>query len=744
MGRLHLISLRWRLLFLVALAIAPLVVMTIIVGVREREHALTGARQNLQRLVTLAAANEAQSIEGAMQILRDVSSVQATLGPAQQCNDLMKAILLKNPDYVNFGLIQLDGTVTCSAVKSSVPVNLADRAHFKRAISERRFIAGNYVFGRVVQKHTVNMTYPIIERGKVIAVLFAAIDLTELDKFIDDIKLPAGSVLWTLDSENSVISHRPDPLRWFGKKMPGASELIAHTQGEQSMLRDTDGVVRLYASARVGPPELSDYKVLIGVPEDQILFDARRDQRDTLIGLLVTVLLAGIAAWWGGELLIVRRVRLLASTANLIASGSLSTRTGLRYGSEEISELARALDEMAKSLERKDRQRDEAEAQLVAADKSKDEFLAMLAHELRNPLAPISAGAQLLQQTQKNNPTVARTANIIVRQVDHMTRLVDDLIDVSRVTRGLIKLDIKPVDLRIVVKEACEQIAPLIAKKEQVLTVAIPPEAFIVEGDKERLVQIAGNLINNAAKYTPNGGNVSVSLVREDANVKMTVDDNGIGMDPDLVPKVFDLFAQAERTADRSQGGLGLGLALVKNLVALHGGTVHAESAGTGLGSRFTVMLRRSNSFVDTMVSDAAGIDGSSAQCCLVVDDNVDAAQAIGMLLEAAGHTVVLAHTGMEGLALAAVHTPSVCLLDIGLPDIDGNELPALIRELPNMKMALIVAVTGYGQKEDRQRSSAAGFDQHLVKPVEMSALHAIIEKRYGAARNQSVDSNGA
>lgn len=727
MARFQLLSLRWRLLLLVALAIAPLIAMTIAVGVREREHALTSARDYLQRIANLAAANEAQSIEQAMQILRDLSSVHALLESKTKCDELLANILSKNTDYVNFGVIQLNGDVSCSAVPSSNKVNLGDRDHFKRAVGERRFIAGNYVFGRVVQKHTVNLTYPIIKDDVVVAVLFAALDLTELDKFVMDIKLPVGSVLWTLDEKGGVISRRPNPAEWLGKKAPGAMDLIGATRLHPSLHTDSDNVERLYASARVGASTLSNYTVIIGVPEDGILADARRDQRLALLGLLTTVVLAGIAAWWGGDVLIVRRVRSLASTANSIASGSLSTRTGVQYGKEEISDLARALDGMAQALEMRQNERDEAEASLVAADKRKDEFLAMLAHELRNPLAPISAGAQILLQTQKSNAVVARTATIIARQVGHMTGLVDDLLDVSRVTRGLVKLDLTDLDFRIIVNEAVEQVGPMISQKRQQLTVELPCQACFVSGDSKRLVQITANLLNNAAKYTNDGGSIRVALTCLNDGVTLTVSDNGIGMDPELVPRVFDLFAQAERTSDRTQGGLGIGLALVKTLVQLHDGTAKAESAGAGFGSTFTIELPHVHRPEAVERSGDDGVVRSTMHNCLVVDDNVDAAEMLAVFLQATGHQVSVAYTAAQALTLAKEVSPEVCLLDIGLPDFDGFELVRMLRGQPETAAAVMIAVTGYGRKEDRDKACAAGFDYYFVKPVDTAALSAVL-----------------
>ena len=722
-------SLRWRLLLLVGLAIAPMVAMTVAAGIQERGNALANARQNLQRLANLAAANEAQSLAGARQILRDLSSVSDLTTDTDKCNELLADILSKNTIYTNFGLIEMNGNVSCSAVPLAVPVNLGDRLHFKRAVEERSFIASRYVFGRVIQKHTINLTYPVIKRGQVVAVLFAAMDLTELDKFVADVKLPAGTLLWTLDDQGTVISRRPDSAAWLGKKASPTLHQVARSGSAPMIVQDLDGVERLYASAGVGQGELSDYRVLIGVPEMDFLATAEQDQRFVIIGLISTVLMAGLAAWFGGNILIVQRMRRLAITANLIASGSLATRTGMKYGNEEISELARSLDEMAEALQRKDAQRDESEAALVAADRRKDEFLAMLAHELRNPLAPISAGAEILKRSATADKSISQAAVIIARQAEHMTRLIDDLLDVSRVNRGFIELHNETLELGDIVNDAVEQVGPLIARKTQQLTLDVSQEPCRVRGDRKRLVQVVANLLNNAAKYTPVGGRISLIVGCTKDLVMLAVTDNGIGMAPDLLARAFDLFAQGERASDRADGGLGLGLALVKKLVGLHGGTVTAESDGVGQGSTLTLELPR-------VADDAVRHESESGTViapipagahCLVVDDNKDAAQMLSMYLEASGFEVTIAYSGEQGLLAACEKPPAFCLLDIGLPDIDGNELVGRLRILPEAASAVMIAISGYGRAEDRDRSLAAGFDHYFVKPVDIAALRGLL-----------------
>ncbi|RSZ56223.1 PAS domain S-box protein [Massilia atriviolacea] len=374
----------------------------------------------------------------------------------------------------------------------------------------------------------------------------------------------------------------------------------------------------------------------------------------------------------------------------------------------------------------------ESEERLRQADRRKDEFLAMLAHELRNPLAPISAAAELLQMARLDDERVRRTSQVIGRQVRHMTSLVDDLLDVSRVTRGMVELDNTPLDAHHIVADAVEQATPLIRARRHHLELHLTPEGAMMQGDRKRLVQVLANVLNNAAKYTPEGGNIRLRTDVRDAQVLIEVADDGIGMAPELVARAFDLFAQAERSSDRSSGGLGLGLALVRSLVELHHGTVTCESAGPGQGSRFTVCLPRLDLTQDRRpVAGAAAAGGLLKQAhslrIMVVDDNVDAAAMLAMLLEASGHQVSVEHDARRALARARDEVPQVLLLDIGLPDIDGNALARQLRADPCTAGAVLVAVTGYGQGKDREDSLAAGFDHHLVKPVDTTALAAIL-----------------
>ena len=372
-----------------------------------------------------------------------------------------------------------------------------------------------------------------------------------------------------------------------------------------------------------------------------------------------------------------------------------------------------------------------AEEALRQADRRKDEFLAMLAHELRNPLAPIAAAAELLDLGTLEPWRLAQVSDIIARQVRHMTGLINDLLDVSRVTRGLVRLENRVLDARSIAADAVEQVMPLTNARQQQLIVRVPAEPACVIGDPKRLVQVLTNLLNNAAKFTPAGGRIDLDLAAEGDRLKIAVTDDGVGLAPELTGHAFELFAQGERDLDRSQGGLGIGLALVRSLVELHGGTVEAHSDGIGKGSCFTVWLPMV--MCDPGAATANSGKGMTAGPpsdplkVLVVDDNADAAKMLAMFVESSGHKVVVEHDPIAALESAQVLLPDVCLLDIGLPGMDGNELARRLRAGRLTGKSVLVAVTGYGEDSVREQAFAAGFDHHLVKPVDPVRLNEIL-----------------
>jgi signal transduction histidine kinase len=381
-------------------------------------------------------------------------------------------------------------------------------------------------------------------------------------------------------------------------------------------------------------------------------------------------------------------------------------------------------------------ERARAEAALKEADRHKDEFLAVLAHELRNPLAPIRNAVEIMRRSALTDPQLSWSRDVIERQVKHLTRLVDDLLDVSRITRGNINLSRESVAVSTIVARAIETIQPLIAEQRHELIVEVTDESLEVEGDLTRLTQVLGNLLNNAAKYTDPGGSIAVSAHRANTDVEIRVRDNGIGIPPELLPRLFQLFTQVDGAAHRAQGGLGIGLALVRQLVQMHGGTVTAYSKGPGHGSEFLIRLplrvrvyREAAAALGTATVPHRDGVARKGHRILLADDNRDALDSLATLLQCDGHEVHTAADGAEALEVAAECHPDVVLLDIGMPKLDGYEVARRIRAEPWGKATILIALTGWGQDEDRRRSREVGFDSHLVKPLDPEALSTLLAR---------------
>jgi signal transduction histidine kinase len=401
----------------------------------------------------------------------------------------------------------------------------------------------------------------------------------------------------------------------------------------------------------------------------------------------------------------------------------------------ELYRKTRALEELNVELERRVASRTaELEATTAAlreADRRKDEFLAMLAHELRNPLAPIRTAVQLLRLKELPEAHSIRARDTIDRQVEHLVCLIDDLLDVSRITRGMITLQREAVPASAIVARAIEITRPAIDARRHELALDLADEPLTIEGDRTRLVQIVGNILHNATKFMDPGGRIVLRVARSGDAALITVQDQGMGIPADRIHRVFDLFTQVHRDGDGIQGGLGIGLALVRRLVEMHGGTVDARSEGPGRGTELRVRLPLATSALavqsDSPQAEAEPLPPQERRRILVADDNSDAAGALSLRLELAGHDVRTAHDGLEALALARAFQPEVVLLDLGMPSMDGYETARHLRRLSWGKQARLIALTGWGQQQDRIRTAEAGFDVHLVKPVsELDLFRAI------------------
>ena len=365
--------------------------------------------------------------------------------------------------------------------------------------------------------------------------------------------------------------------------------------------------------------------------------------------------------------------------------------------------------------------------QLAEADRQKNEFLAMLGHELRNPLAPIRNAIDILKMPSVPSSASKQALEIMDRQVHHLDRLVDDLLDVSRIVRGKIELHNEVIDLREPVRRACETALPAIEAREHQLSVHMSSAPVWVNGDLVRLSQVIANLLNNAAKYTDRAGSIVLAVVQTDQDAKVTIRDSGVGISPELLPRIFDVFVQGDRTPERSQAGLGIGLTVARRLVELHNGTVTGHSAGPGKGSEFVVTLPLARAPSATSLDEPSSgelEDRVSACKVLVVDDNRDGCESTAMGLRIRGYAVRCLHEGSSVLSTALQWRPDVIMLDIGLPGMSGLEVAAQLRQHSEFKRIALVALTGYGQEGDRQRSEQAGFDLHLTKPVGPRALH--------------------
>lgn len=422
-------------------------------------------------------------------------------------------------------------------------------------------------------------------------------------------------------------------------------------------------------------------------------------------------------------------------------------RIPMLFNAVRRQEQNRAVDEVAVMVV-SDRQKYEAElvvertkalaaqAQLTAADARKDEFLATLAHELRNPLAPLRNVVQLLRARPLDDPQLVWARDVLERQTAHMALLVDDLLEMSRITQGKVRIRKERLDVSQALNVALEAAEPFIAAGKHELTVALPQEPIYVDADPTRVTQMILNLLNNAAKYTPDNGQIEVSIRRDGDEVVIAIRDSGIGLSGENLNKVFEMFSQVTPAVQRTEGGLGIGLALVKGLAEMHGGSVEAASEGVGHGSVFSIRLPAAPGTTGgeaagaTQVSnaDVAGAPApQTARRVLVVDDNIDAADSLAMLIELAGHEVRTVHDGHEALAVFEAFRPHLVLLDIGLPKMDGYEVARRFREMPWGKAAVLVALTGWGQQRDIDAAFAAGFDDHATKPIEPQRLQGVL-----------------
>lgn len=540
---------------------------------------------------------------------------------------------------------------------------------------------------------------------------------------------PAQPDEWTrtiVDTLGTVVARTREPERFVG--MAATASFMAHAGASaEGFYRDTalegEPVYVAYSHAR-----LSGWTSGVAVPVSYMDGPMRRSMTTLVVVGLLVLLLSGSGAYWlAGR--ISSDIGAATAAAETLARG-LSVQPVPSIVSD-VTRLGQALERSSVLLAERSAERDRnlaqaeaARAEAEQASSAKDQFLAMLGHELRNPLSPIVTALALLRMRHADG---SRELAVIERQVSHMSRLVNDLLDVSRITRGSLELRKETIDIAEVLTRAAEMTAPRLEERRHELVLDVEP-GLTVFGDAVRLAQIFGNLLSNAAAYTPEEGRVRVTARRAGTDVRVEVSDNGRGLAPGMAQRIFELFVQGPRTIDRREGGLGLGLAIARSLVEQHDGRIEAFSEGPGLGSTFVITLPAAVSpVVPPAKAPRPAIPASHQLRILLVDDNADAADMLATFLTTAGHRVVTASDGPQALEVLRTFAPEVAVLDIGLPVMDGYELARRLREMLGARSPLLVAVTGYGQVEDAERSREAGFSYHLVKPVDGDDLLTLL-----------------
>jgi len=719
-------------LVLVAASAVPLLVFTAVVVVRlVHDERAASQRRLLEYAETQSLVVERELTASIRTLTALAESERLDHGDIAGFHSDARRVVARQPAWESIVLLAPDGTqITNSARPEDAAVTGAvDRDSLRPVVRTRAPVVGTLdTTGEGLLVFPIRV--PVIRAGRVEYVLTATITPETLSRAIGH-QLPEEPWTRTLIAPNGVV---------MADTRPGASMVrqLAPPDVLQQTRRLREGIFRDRSLA--GEPAYIAFSrgPTYGWTSIVAMRAASLDGpvRLTVAALAAFSVVALSLTALGAFMFAGRVARDLRATANAASAVSRGEHPDVPDSIVlEVGQVGAAIERSAALLAERERERDEhlaraeeARAAAEAADRAKDEFLAMLGHELRNPLSPIVTAAELLRARFDPPP---REVEVIGRQTRQLTRLVDDLLDASRITRGKITLSRETLALRAVVDQAVEMTAPLYHDAGHRLTVEVA-DGCTVNGDRARLAQVIANLLVNAARYTPPHGEVRVEVRRDGDTVIVAVSDTGQGMTPELLPRVFDLFVQGPRTSDRQGGGLGIGLTLVQQLVRLHGGTVTAASEGAGRGSTFAVHLPAAAPATgggekQTMPAPAPA---SSPERLLVVDDNRDAADLLASLLEAQGHQVAVAYDAATALRSAKTLRPTVAFLDVGLPQMDGYELARRLRRALAPHVPTFVAVTGYGRSRDHARSASEGFAAHLVKPVAAENLAAVLAHR--------------
>jgi len=618
---------------------------------------------------------------------------------------------------------QLINTVAPLGAKLPPPPDYV-RTRTRDVIESGRTVVSGLIKGAVQQIPVTTINVPVPIDGGRRYVLGSVFSPDYFSRVIDRRAMPASWKVSVVDRAGYFIARSNEPARLGHAANPLLMRAAAGRQHGLVRFDTRNGVDAYHAFTR---SPMSGWIVVVSVPAAEIDGAAQRAVMLVAIGMLAALLVAaGAAALFGRRL--VNATHGAAASATALGHGGLPPRP--RTGIAEFDHLQRCIGDAGRKLAAAEGERSaflqrEQEARALAEEqvRIRDDFLAMLSHELRNPLSGIVGAVQLLRLDDPKPALKSQAQDILMRQSRHLTRIVDDLLDLARLARGKVKLDMGPVELSAVVESTVAALR-VAGRVQHTLTTRLEPAW--VRADRTRIEQVVMNLVTNALKYTPPGGAIDIALEARAGEALLTVLDNGVGIAPDLMPRLFDIFVQGKVSLDRSQGGLGIGLSLVRSLVTLHGGSIDAESAGTGQGSVFTVrlpLLKQSPAATPAPAPLQPGAARTAPATVLLVEDNEDARRMLAAHLEASGYSVLEADNGIDGLALAHEARPELAILDIGLPGLDGYQLAARLRADAATRPMRLIALTGYGQASDRERALEAGFDAHLVKPVKFDEL---------------------
>ena len=714
------LTIRSHLLLLAMAAFLPVLAFgaaaSLLLVKHDQETQRNGALDRTRAMMTAVDAE----LRGSIAALQAITAFQALhRGDLPAFHAAARRALATQPAWLDVSLTLPSGKALVDAALPWGAVLPADDdpAGIARVATTLQPVVGDVIAEKSLGRPAIPVRVPVVRNGVAVYVITAMVRPDAFAGLIQNQHLPPGWVSGIVDGNMRFVARVPAvPVGSLASEVFRAAAGGAREGWYRGLT--LEGMDAFSAHITSG---FSGWSVGLAIPGPLVERAARRSGWFMGLGALLSIALA-----LGLTLLIGRRIAgpiasVAAAARSLGRRGDLAVKNADRV--REVSEVAAALREASQAVREREELLEREKAALEAADRAKDQFLAMLSHELRNPLAAMTSAAQLLKVADPEDAVAAQARDVIERQTKHMRRLIEDLLDVSRIAMGKASLARRPLDMADAVAHAVDAFRDAGRLAGRRLEVSASP--VWVDGDRERLEQIAFNLLDNAIKFTSPGAKVTVTVKQEGAEAVLVVSDEGEGIAPELLGRVFDLFVQGEHGIDREKGGMGIGLALVKMLAGMHGGTAAASSAGPGRGSTFTVRLPAVEA-VRTTTPAAISRPPPRARRILVIEDNDDAREMLRECLALSGHEVQGARDGATGLALAERISPEVALIDIGLPDMDGYEVARRLRSARDGTISLI-ALTGYGQPEDRRRALEAGFDMHLTKPVETERLEEVM-----------------